>query len=300
MDDRDLLILKYLAEFKNITKTANALFISQPALTKRIQQLEKELGTHLIRSTNKGIALTPTGMETAAYADEALRHYDELKTRITAIDNKNAGIIKLTAPNIICEYYFPTLIKEFKKIYPEVKFSITMAPSSKVVSLMNNNKCHFGFLRNDFGWDESQRIHLATNFIAAASTQPFQLADLANMSRVAYTTDAYYMKMLDLWWDNNFKTPPHTEVLVNSLDLCREMVFSGIGFGLLPSVLLTDAPFLHQMILKDKNGSPIQRHTWLIFKKKNINTPLLKNFLEFIKEREFKEFLQPKEIPFNG
>ena len=46
MDDRDLLILKYLAEFKNITKTANALFISQPALTKRIQQLEKELGTH--------------------------------------------------------------------------------------------------------------------------------------------------------------------------------------------------------------------------------------------------------------
>ena len=49
-------------EFKNITKTANALFISQPALTARIKQLERELNTTLLHSSNKGIFLTSTGM----------------------------------------------------------------------------------------------------------------------------------------------------------------------------------------------------------------------------------------------
>ncbi len=50
MTERDFLILKYLSEFQNITKTAEALFISQPALTARIKQLELELDTKLIQN----------------------------------------------------------------------------------------------------------------------------------------------------------------------------------------------------------------------------------------------------------
>lgn len=60
MDERDYLILKYLSRFKNITKTANALFMSQPALTRRIKQMSVELGSELIQSTNKGVQLNRT------------------------------------------------------------------------------------------------------------------------------------------------------------------------------------------------------------------------------------------------
>lgn len=107
MDTRDLLLLKYLLDFKNITKTANALFISQPALTRRLKQLEKELDTQLIESSNKGITLTPGGVETVLYARQALNDIDTLKKRLAVIDQKTAKQIHLTAPNIICEYYFP-------------------------------------------------------------------------------------------------------------------------------------------------------------------------------------------------
>ena len=81
MNDRDLLILKYLHTFNNITKTANALFISQPALTARIKQLEQELGTKLIYSSNKGIYLTATGLEAAAFAQDADRQTDPQQGR---------------------------------------------------------------------------------------------------------------------------------------------------------------------------------------------------------------------------
>ena len=294
MNDRDLLIIKYLNEFKNITKTANALFISQPALTTRIKQLEHELNTQLIQSNNKGIYLTPTGLEAASFADDILKRMDEFKERIQAIDDDNAGILKLTAPNIISQYYLPSLIKEFKKIHPKVKFDITMAPSSEVVNLMIAKKCHFGFLRNDFGWEENERYLLGTNYVAAVSLQSFTLPDLAKMSRVAYSTDTYYMKMLDLWWNNNFITPPKIDVMVNSLDLCREMVYSGLGFGLLPSVFLPECPNAHYIILRGKNGTPLKRSTWLIYKKELITNKLHKEFLEFLQANDFSKYLQLK------
>lgn len=291
MDNRDLLILKYLSDFKNITKTANALFMSQPALTKRIKHMEKELNTQLVESSNKGITLTPTGIEAALFADDALNRFDQLTKRLAEIDNKNLSVLRLTAPNIICEYYLPSIIRKFKKIHPKARFLITMAPSSKVVSLMNNNQCDFGFLRNDFGWDDAGMLLLTTNHIVAACRQPFALKDLSHMNRVAYTTDAYYMKMLDLWWSNNFSTPPHIDVQVSSLDLCCEMVFQGLGFGLLPSVLIPKDLPIHQLVLNDKDGKPIQRHTYLIFKEKEVNSRINKDFLAFIQEHPFESFL---------
>lgn len=144
MDDRDLLVIKYLNEFRNITKTANSLFLSQPALTRRIQQIERELDTHLITSSNKGIQFTPTGIEAVLFANKVLQEYDEFKRDLN-LSIKSSQLIKLTAPNIICEYYFPSLIRAFKEIYPNVHFTIVMAPSSEVVSLMNNDESDFGF-----------------------------------------------------------------------------------------------------------------------------------------------------------
>jgi len=292
MNERDLLILKYLHEFKNITKTANALFISQPALTARIKQLEKELNTTLLHSSNKGIFLTATGMEAAVYADDVLKRTIEFRERIQAIDDETAGMLKLTAPMIICQNYLPQLIKAFKVTHPNVKFYISEAPSSKVVTSMHANECHFGFLRNDFGWEDEGTHLLGTNYIAAVSRKPFKLSELATMNRIGYTTDTYYQKMLEIWWNNNFPTPPKTNVMVNSLNLCKEMVYSGLGFGLLPSVFLPECPKAHSIILKDKHGKPIERKTYLIYKKENIKSKVALQFLQFVKEHEFSTFLQ--------
>ena len=292
VNERDLMMLKFLSEFGNITKTADALFISQPALTSRIKQLETELGTKLVHRSNKGIRLTPTGLEAAAFADEILKKIDEFKERIQSIDDETAGNLKIAAPNIIAQYYLPNVIKEFRKFHPKARFDITVSASSKVAALMQEKKCHFGFLRNDFGWDGSERELLCTNHIAVVSMQPFELKDLPAMNRVDYSTDTYYKKLLDLWWNETFALSPKTTVHVNSLDLCKEMVFQGLGFGLLPSIFLQEKPEAHSHILKNRSGEPIERNTWLIYKKDVLNYKLAKDFFNYIKSNNFNVFLQ--------
>ncbi|KAF1682062.1 LysR family transcriptional regulator [Veillonella sp. R32] len=291
MNTRDLLILKYLKEFKNITKTANALFISQPALTTRIKQLEIEFNTILVHRDNKGAFLTPTGIELLKFSEIALHELDQLKDRIRSIDDAEAGHIKIAAPNIISLYYLPQLIKNFKILYPKVKFSITMAPSSQVSKLMHKDSCHFGFLRDDFGWDKGEKKLLNVNYISIVSTLPFEIKDLVHMKRVDYTTDTYYQKMLDLWWRNTFNCEPKIDIMVNSLDLCKEMVYSGLGFGILPSVFLPEIPTAYHYILKDPQNKPIERKTWFIYKKELLTNQILIEFKNFVENHNFSNFL---------
>lgn len=291
MTDRDLLILKYLAEYKNITKTANALFIAQPALTKRIKSLENELETNLIQSSNKGIYLTETGLLAAEYATKALEQYEELINRIHEIEDNNNGIIKIAAPNIICLYYLPMLIKAFREEHPNVKFDVTMTPSSKVTKAVSSGVCHFGFSRNDFGWDD-EKLLLGVNHISIVSMKPFKLQDLVHMNRISYHTDTYYAKMLELWWKQNFNTIPKENIIVSSLDICKEMVYRGLGYGILPSVFLPEAPDAYTYILQDNEGNPIERNTWLIYKKSILGNKLAREFIQLIQNHSFNEFLQ--------
>ena len=61
MDEKDWLILKTLYEQSSITKTAATLFISQPALSNRLQQIEDRFGTQIVVRTKKGVQFTPEG-----------------------------------------------------------------------------------------------------------------------------------------------------------------------------------------------------------------------------------------------
>lgn len=291
MTDRDFLMLKYLSEYQNITKTAAALYISQPALTARIKQLEQELSTKLIQSSNKGVQLTAAGQAAAACAVEMLQLLDGLKEQLRIIDNDDAVTIRIAAPVIISKNYLPSLIKAYQAEHPQTRFEIVAAHSSQVVSMMKENRCHVGFIRNDFGWDEDKRILLGMNYIAAVSMQPFELSDLVHMQRVAYETDTYYQKMLAGWWKETFASEPQVAVRVDSLDLCRKMVFSGLGFGLLPSIFLDEQPNAYSYILKDKQGKPIERRTWLIYHGNATANKTVRSFIEFVRAHEFSSFL---------
>ena len=293
MTERDLLIIKYIYEFKNITKAANALFISQPALTMRLNQIEQELGIKLIERNNKGLEFTDAGMEAMMFSETILKNFSDFRERMHVLKDEDAGILRICAPDIISKYYLPQVIQEFKKEYPKVKFELMVTPSSKVVELMKSHKVNFGFLRNDFGLDPSEMLYLGTNYIAAVSMSPFELKDLPNMQRVVYTTDTYYEIMLDLWWKENFETKPIYNIKVNTLDLCKEMVYSGLGYGILPSVFISERKEAHNIILCDRKGRPVERNTWLAFHSDEVkNNKNSHAFLNFLKEHDFSSFFK--------
>ena len=290
MEERDWLILKTLHEYKNITKTAKKLYLSQPTLTARIKHIEEDLGTKLLYRGSKGISFTDTGEYSAKFADKILNEIRIFRENIDDMQNDMSGILRIAAPAIIVKYYFPKLLGEFKKLYPKVKFDVHVARSSDVEALVNSMEIHFGFIRNENDWPENERLKLSSNHVCAVSAKPFKLIDLPNMVQVDYDTDKYYKNMLDNWWKETFNDAPIVGTRVSNLDMCKEMVFNGLGYGILPSILIKEYPQLYSIPLMHKDGRILLRHTWLIYKKETVNLLLPQTFERFLKESDFDSF----------
>lgn len=290
MEERDWLIIKTLYEQKNITKTAKLLYLSQPTLTARIKHIEESLGTKLLYRNNKGITFTDTGEYAFKFSEKLLNEIRIFKENIADMQKDVAGILRIAAPAIIVKYFFPKLLGEFKDLYPKVKFDVKVARSSEVQNLVNSSEVQFGFIRNDVNWSSDEKMLLSNGYVCAVSAKPFKLADLPNMVRVDYDTDSYYKNIIDEWWYETFNEAPIIGTKVSNLDMCKEMVFNGLGYGILPSILMKEYPQFHSIPLVHRNGDKLERKTWLIYKQNSLNMVLPKTFKEFLSESDFDSF----------
>lgn len=292
MDNFDLKIIRTLYECKNITNTAKLLFVSQPALTERIKRLELELNTKLIETCNKGVTFTNAGKYVAEYAKETLTFHSIFLERLANMNEDVSGTLRIGAPSIIARYYLPLLLQEFNQLYPHVTFDVSIANSSELLAALKQNELHFAFVREDFGWADGVKKLLTVNYLCAVSKTKFNFEYLPDMPRVDYQTDAYFRAFLDNWWNSTFKKKPTIVMQVSNLDLCKEMVFSGVGFSLLPSIVLADHPEIYQVPLCDEKGEKILRKTWILCKDAVLKRILPQTFFSFIDSRDFETFLR--------
>lgn len=296
MDERDWQIISTLYKYKNITKTANTLFISQPALTARIKQIENELGVKLLQRSNKGVSFTSYGEYTAQFAIQHLKEFYNFKQNLHTFGNEVAGILKIAVPSIIGRYYLPSLLESFRTTYPKIRFELTTIPSSEVNKLVKSHLADFGFTKNAAGFGDKDKILLTTYNALIACTTPFAIDDLPKMNLITYPYEESYRDTIWKWWKEIFNCRPNIGTKVSNLDISKEMIFAGLGYGILPEILVPECSgplFTKAMYFKD--GSIFKRHTWLVFDHNDIKTfPVQRVFFEFMKDAYFAGFLRQR------
>jgi len=287
MDEQDWIILKVLYEKKNITKTAESLYISQPSLTKKIQQIEKEYQVEMVIRGTKGVHFTPQGEYLAQCADEMLNRLQQIKDTVLNMGEEVSGTLRLGVSNYITRHKLPQLLKLFREQFPKVNYKVTTGWSRDVFNLVYYGDAHIGMVRGDYQWPDSKILLFEEN-LCVTSLGKIELRDLPSLPRIEYETDALLKTMIDNWWSGEFSQPPFIGMEVDKADTCKEMVLNGLGYGILPSVLVQEHHNLNRIILKDKKGNPIVRRTWLLYHEKSLETKVIKEFVEFVKKLDFK------------
>ena len=287
MEDRDWLILQVLYEQKNITKTAQALFISQPALTARLQQIEKEFGVKIVHRTTKGVHFTPQGEYLGKSAPDVLYNQRRIKEQVMNMGSSVAGTLRLGASSYLTMYTLAPLLKRFREQYPDVEFKLTTAWSKDVFNLVYNQEVHVGFISSDYGW-QNKKYLLFEEPVCVASMEEITLAEIPKLPRIDYKTDKLIRAMIDKWWRENFTEPPTISMEVDKLATCKEMVKSGLGYGIMPIRILDDVSGLHKIMLTDKEGNPLLRKTWMIYYEESLEMNAINAFVTFVKEVDFK------------
>lgn len=287
MDTRDWEIIKILHEQKNITKTANLLYISQPALTKRLQQIENEFNTQIVIRGRRGVHFTPQGEFLVKCADEMLYRLRSIKDTISNIDDKVVGTLRIGVSNLITRIKIPQILKQFKTEFPDVEFMVSSGWSSEAFQLLTNREIHIAILRGDYPWQEGKHL-LFKEPLVIASLYPIKFEDLPNLPRIDYGSDSKLRELISHWWSDNFSTPPKIAMTVDRTDTCKQMVVNGLGYAILPGLVVNNEKDVYKMNLTTNDGEIITRDTWMLYHDDSLEYSLVDEFVKFVQELDFE------------
>lgn len=288
MNDNDCKILVVLDEERNMTRAAKKLYISQPALTYRLRQIEEKFNAHIFTREKSGLILTPKGELIIQYARDNLTRLEQTVEAIQLMDRNIRGTIKLGVASTYGQYILPHLINRFTTKYPEVDFNIITGLSSMIADLFKKGDVHVGIFRGEFPWEE-EKVMLASEPICLTSKKPIQVNNLPQIPRIKYQMDGYLQSMVDHWWVEHFEKESLISMTVDSLETAKELVRTGQGYTILPGICLTVEKELHIQPLRDRQNKVIRRLTWAYCRHQTLQYAAVNTFYKFLQDNSHLE-----------
>lgn len=282
--DSDWEILYKLYETPNMTKVADMLYISQPSLTKRVKNMEKEFGVKIINRTSKGVKFTSEGEYLAKKAKEYMEFIKNVKEGLNSYKTELEGTIKVGSPYTYSKFELTDVLFEYSKVNKNVKFEIINDQSNNLFKMVLKNHIELGFICGDFDGDVN-KILVKKNKAYIVSKKPIDLEKLPQMQRIDYKTNDKSKEILDGWWRKTYGENPPVGMFAGYVEFAWQLVDKGLGYAccFLPegfekayNVCLT--PIL------DDDGNNIIRNTWLVYPKKKQMSTVVKDFVQFVED----------------
>src|SRR5919204_107172 len=131
----------------NLGQAARALFVTQPALTARLQRLEQDVGTPLFVRSRRGMRLTQAGRAFLPFAERAVDAVAAGRSAVTEIE-RGGGQIAIGAAPAVSTYVLPSILKRFRDEHPQVRFSVRTGHSEEILELVLRDQVEVGLVRS--------------------------------------------------------------------------------------------------------------------------------------------------------
>ena len=231
-------IFLYLYEEKSISKTASKLYVSQPAISYSLKELESQLGYTLFYRNSKGIEPTMEAKELYNYISTAFNILNDAEEHMKNLNALNVGTIKIGIPSYIGIFYLTNYIVNFRKLFPGIKFEIISKSTSELLEMLENRK--LDIVIDDISIDCNKNITKASlsklNSCFVFNKKMYknisikELNDLEKYPLILPNSNLSIRKRLnDYMNNNNIKLNPVLES--HDVEIMLEMVRSGIGIG---------------------------------------------------------------------
>jgi DNA-binding transcriptional LysR family regulator len=282
MNEKDWRLLEILLKEKSINKTAGRLFLSQPSLSERIKQIEREFGCRIVTRSPKGVIFTPEGEILARYAQNSLKDLESAKDLINNADSRIRGTLRIGCSNIFAKYRLPEILCVFLRQYPQVDVYVKTDVSQNIYNQLLANEAQIGIIRGDYAWRE-EKFLLGKDYFCVVSARPLKLKDLPGLPLIYHPTDGRLQEKIDAWWRAHFKEPPRIGMEVNNLHICLQMVAAGLGYAMMSEMCLDDRPTLCSSRMAFAPGEFFFRETWVCLRPAAREIKLVDTFYEFLR-----------------
>ncbi|MFD0587188.1 LysR family transcriptional regulator [Paenibacillus sp. GCM10027627] len=291
MEDKDWTLLEVLFEEKNITRAAERLYTSQPALTYRLQQIEKEFGVTLMYRGRRGVEFTEQGEYLVQYAKEMQVRLKSMKELLWNLGGTVQGTLRIGTARAIALYRLPAWLKAFTEQYPLVDFTVQTGLNPEIIASVHKQDVHIGIVRGDHHWPE-EKIVLEQENICILANREIDLDDLPSLPRILYQTDPALIMTIDTWWKERYGKPPTIFMSVDNMEIAKRMIMNGLGYAIVPNILIEEGDELYSQRLIDRSGKPVLWTTWMFYRKAFLELSAVRSFVRFLNQ-ESKRNGQP-------
>lgn len=250
MDTASLKTFLVIAETGSFSLAAERLFVTQPAISKRIQALESELGTQLFDRVGRQTILTPAGEIFFNRAQTILQQLEDSQREIDNLSGKVTGTLHIGTSHHIGLHHLPPILKRLNQQYPELTLDIQFMDSEAAYREVLTGKLELGIitipssatqeLKTSIVWEDPLEFVVGKNHVLASklsSGRTLNAKELAQYDAILPAKNTYTRQILETAF-NKIDCEVKTTLSTNYLETIKMLVNVGLGWSLLPRSML--------------------------------------------------------------
>ncbi|MGB1009735.1 MAG: LysR family transcriptional regulator [Thiolinea sp.] len=269
MDFNALQAFTEVARCQSFSQAAEALFITQPAISKRITVLERELGVRLFNRINRSVSLTEAGRSLLPRVQALNSEIEAIRRYAADLSGDVSGILSMATSHHIGLRRLPPVLKHFNQHYPKVQLDIRFEDSEQACLAVERGELEVAIatlpahipeqLETHTIWVDKLQIVTAPDH-PLQNQQPVSLTTLSTHPCVLPSKDTFtYQILRDKL--QQLKVELNVHMSTNYIETLKMLVSSGFGWSLLPHTMLDDsiAAIETDLLLERRLGSVVHR-----------------------------------------
>lgn len=280
-----------LAKTQHFAKAADRMYISQPALSKRIHALEDELGVPLFDRMGNQTFLTIQGEAFKSYAEEILATYNSAKEYLKQIETMEHGTLNFGATNFIGVYMLPAIISKFRQKYPNVTINMVIQSSQNILEMLHKNQLEFVFLSDyiidspeayviEHYWQDELKLIVGNQhrLFHEKTCSIFDVEDDLYITKKKSSSQYKFLNQLFQQYHFDFKN----KLYITTQDAIKEAVVNNVGVSIMSELAVEREAAFGFIGVLDFKETPIRRNIQYVYHKNKYLTPAAKAFLELL------------------
>jgi len=238
MDLRQLRVFVEVARLGSFTRAAERLHIAQPAVSISIRKLEDELELTLLNRQEKRVTLTAEGEALLAHARRILEDYSAAADEMAELRGLESGEVRVGIPPMMSSYYFPLIIREFRRRYPNLKLAVNGEGAASIQRMISRGELDMGVIAGHKLPEGLESKHFLREEIVACVPVDHSLAGRGSITTgeflrepLIFFKQGYYMRELMDELAEESGRQPRVVFETNLFSLVRSLIREGLGIS---------------------------------------------------------------------
>ncbi len=282
------------ANWGSFRRAADALYLSQPSVSARVQTLESEVGVALFHRTARGVRLTDMGRTFLPFAQRSIETLRRGREVLESVRQTSAGILNMATARVIGTYVLPETLQKFQQLYPDANLHIKVGGSSDVLQMVVDEEVQLGLARF-MQHPDVDALHLYDEeaVLVVHPGHSFTKTRVAAMSQVAQEPlivydpgdpgSSYFQFINRVCRDAGVTAK--VEMNLDSVEAAKNMVRLGLGVSFLPrSAVRREVEFESLTLIDLAEVPPVMLPTYLLLRRGQEIGPTARSFLKLLQE----------------